>query len=713
MNTVSGTRYRPDPYIDWELQIFPCNRELNRWCSVIVRIKGDDLSSKIKNLEQLKNLAENKRYLKMTADEYALLSREIEEANCNSKKEDVREVWFIYLPEGRIYKDPGKAGDAHPNYCDEDFPFTIFYVSPPIEGISHRKLANIDVSDTTKCSETIGGNSPKVITAVIDDAISFANHRFLVETPGGNRSNDSTSSLATRVSAIWLQDTETRDEDNGVVIGKRLHRKELKKIDAMIQDGDEDFEIYRKMGVIDFSRSEHPSLYFRVGHGTHVMDLACGADPGGGMGKNAGETASLSPAEWPILAVQLPTRVTADTSGQRLTSYVLQALRTIILWADSIEHGVPLVVNFSYGFTAGPKDGSLTLEREIARMVSEREGETAVVLPAGNSYESRTTARFELSGNASGDIGWTIPPDDQTDNFIEIWVDEVTSDKAPLRISLTSPDGKTVTSDGLTLGGVNVLQKNDRAIAAVYHDRPEVDGNKGRHRFFLAVSRTKELEDEDFQSAMSGEWTVKVENCRSGETALWAHVQRDDTPTSFNMRGRQSYFDHHDAYNRNDRTGNYVDLGANCPITHAGTINAIATGDNTVVVGGTICDVVGDIVWPPAEYSSQGMPGLPEKPFASAFSEEGNAAPGILASGTHSGSYVLLSGTSVAAPQVARLLSEMLAEGKTVAEALESIKNGDPKGRVHKLDYPDDRRGYSIVEKPNFRNLPPRRYPST
>ena len=212
---------------------------------------------------------------------------------------------------------------------------------------------------------------------------------------------------------------------------------------------------------------------------------------------------------------------------------------------------------------------------------------------------------------------------------------------------------------------------------------------------------------------MSGEWKVEVENCRSSETALWAHVQRDDTPTTYNIQGRQSYFDHEDAYERNACTADYVDLGENCPITHEATINAIATGENTVVVGGTICDVVCETVWPPAEYSSQGKPGLPEKPFASAFSEEGNGAPGILASGTHSGSYVILRGTSVAAPQVARLLSEMLAEGMTVGDALESIKNGEPRGRVHKLDCPDDRRGYAIVEKPDFRNLPPRRYPST
>ena len=47
-------------------------------------------------------------------------------------------------------------------------------------------------------------------------------------------------------------------------------------------------------------------------------------------------------------------------------SYVLQAVRLIMLWADRFgQDGVPLVINFSYGLLAGPKDGTQKIEQAL------------------------------------------------------------------------------------------------------------------------------------------------------------------------------------------------------------------------------------------------------------------------------------------------------------------------------------------------------------
>ncbi|MFT7576826.1 MAG: hypothetical protein ACI9XZ_003217, partial [Alphaproteobacteria bacterium] len=490
--------------------------------------------------------------------------------------------------------------------------------------------------------------------------------------------------------------------------------------------------IYRKFGALDFTKDHHQSLAYRLTHGTHVMDLASGMGPFSKDEKcvheDGGKAATLTPQEHPILAVQLPSPVTANTSGQMLASYVLQAVRTIMLWTDEIgekygQTDLPLVINFSYGYSAGPKDGSLFIEREIDRLIQERDAPTVVVLPAGNNYLSRTTAKFKLGKGGklkskeyeekAKEIGWMIPPDDQTDNFVEIWVEDDTEDDAPISLELTGPSGEHITNIGLKEGSVKVLRRDQSALAALYYDRTLNRQNEKRHRYFLAVARTKKT-DGDRAIAQCGEWKIKITNNReNNKLTAWCHIQRDDTPGTYTRRGRQSYFDHEKAYGRDERTGDYSALMPKCPITHEATINAIASGDETVVIGSVIDDMLDQQPWPPAEYSAQAHPAMQDKPLASAITESGHALPGVMAAGTRSGSVVRMRGTSAAAPQAARLLADLLAGGMSATQAIECIKNGKPKGRVQKLDCPDSRRGHAIVNTSKMNHIPRRGYPKT
>ena len=52
--------------------------------------------------------------------------------------------------------------------------------------------------------------------------------------------------------------------------------------------------VYRAAGLLDYTRPDHKAAAWRVTHGTHVMDAACGYDP------------SDNRLDRPIACVQLP-----------------------------------------------------------------------------------------------------------------------------------------------------------------------------------------------------------------------------------------------------------------------------------------------------------------------------------------------------------------------------------------------------------------------
>src|SRR5205814_10258682 len=106
----------------------------------------------------------------------------------------------------------------------------------------------------------------------------------------------------------------------------------------------------------------------------------------------------------------------------------------------------------------------------------------------------------------------------------------------------------------------------------------------------------------------------------------------------------------------------------------------------------------------PAAYSSSGakrmirrekgpkreqMPG----PDLAAVSEESPSLPGILGTGTYSGSVVALNGTSVAAPLAVRALADAIAAGGSV----EKSQSG-PHGRYKPEDKPPLRLGAGRLE---------------
>ena len=225
-----------------------------------------------------------------------------------------------------------------------------------------------------------------VVMGIIDEGIAFANQRF--------RSGPCNS----RVEYAWIQDGRVEGQ---VPYGLELTKTEIDKSLGECMSGgqvDEDL-FYSKTGVVDFGQTAHKAAARRAGHGTHVMDLACGYDEGSSPTSEGFD-------QRPIVCVKLPTVTVADTSGLGLEYYVLDGVDYILRRAHDIAEQrkcgeLPVVINFSSGILAGPRDGTHPIELAIDARISRRRetAPTDVVLPSGNSRLSRLHARISLSPN--------------------------------------------------------------------------------------------------------------------------------------------------------------------------------------------------------------------------------------------------------------------------------------------------------------------------
>ena len=170
----------------------------------------------------------------------------------------------------------------------------------------------------------------------------------------------------------------------------------------------------------------------------------------------------------------------------------------------------------------------------------------------------------------------------------------------------------------------------------------------------VAAGPTRSLEGEAL--APCGVWTITVSSVASIK-GVHAWVQRDDAAFGFVRRGRQSFFDDPDYVRFDDDLRIRGKRGVGLPmvedtggsyVKRAGTLNAIATGDLTIVVGG-FRESDGSEV----PYSSTGDDSM-RSPAVLACAASSAALPNILAGGTHSGSLVAVAGTSFAAAGVSR-----------------------------------------------------------
>jgi hypothetical protein len=643
---------RPDPYLDWEFRTRRVQRD-GLFCSVHVRVVPAEQGGYLASLYQLSAAVArgwqdddgvtDTLTIRMSDDEFEHLQDTIKriEDNGGVVKDKVEVQFFIYRLESLIYR----AGD----FRNPEF-YEILFAGPVIDGLQFHE-------NGAKRSPT--RFPPRLITdetvaiGIIDDGIAFAHERF--------RSSHDVS----RVQAIWLQEQEQpRKTDRGVAFGQRLNNDQ---INDLLKSCNSDGEIYRRVGLTDFGRNEYNPLASRATHGTHVLDLASGFSSGH--------------QTRPILAVQLPSVATIDTSGVTMGSYVVQAVRAVMLWADKLgdkKTPAPLVINFSYGLLAGPKDGTQYLERALADLIHYRDrniAHTRLVVPAGNSYRARAAARMQLEPHVDQDVDWKVSPDDETANFIEIWLDGKAGSYSPVEVTLTPPQRSAGHAIRPETGVMYALMAGDRPIAGLYYHVFE-NGETTRERIMLAINPTVRNE-QSRDLAPSGSWNVSIKNKMKYAIEAHIYIQRDDTPFGYPRRGRQSRLDRKDAYTRDTDTGDYREPAEGCPITHQETLSSIATSspippDHTIVVGGAEASEN----YPPADYTASGPTILRKGPDCSAIADDGDAHRGVLAAGTLSGTKVAMNGTSVAAPQIVRKVANDLEAMSTSTDATTRARGG-------------------------------------
>jgi Subtilase family len=516
-----------------------------------------------------------------------------------------------------------------------------------------------------------------VVIGIIDDGIAFAHERFRKIVSG---------SIETRVEHWWLQDGPYKPNffpflplgSQNVPSGCELDKAQIDDLLADCTRGgvvDEDL-VYRKSHLIDFQVPGHKSAAGRVAHGTHVMDLACGFPP------------SPPRHNRPIIAVQLPIAVTADTSGGSLFPYVFEAMLYILDRATLIPGAAnaPVVINLSYGRLEGPHDGTADIELAILLLVALAGGRLHVTLPAGNSFLSRTHAQVQFaSANEVRALHWRVLPDDRTPSFVEIWLPRrgFGSGGSRLSVTITSPTGEshTIAEFG---GPVSWGSAPVYAEAHFYFSLLT-----GRTMFRLSARPTTDLTP-GAPLAPAGLWKIELTNTGlTGET-VHAWVQRDDSLYGFPLRGRQSFFEDND-YVRFDLRGDDKETDdAESPVRRVSTLNAIATGADPYVAAGCLRK---ELV--AAKYSSAGAVIPPLRwPTAIVASEDSRVHTGVMAAGARSGAIVAMGGTSVAAPQMARLLADSLVGGPALSFT--------PLAGV-----PAEREGAGLLATPIFR---PKRY---
>jgi hypothetical protein len=355
---------------------------------------------------------------------------------------------------------------------------------------------------------------------------------------------------------------------------------------------------------------------------------------------------------------------------------VLDGLRYIIDRADRIagydarqagNTAAHVVVNLPHANLAGPHDGSSILECAMDDLIERRrEAGSAmeIVLPAGNNYLSRGHARFEVGPGNDAVMQWRILPDDATPNFLEIWLpDEAARDAVVVQV--TPPGNRE--SEPIASDQVVALRNDQEEIlcTVVYLARA---ANGARPMILLAVAPTStHRRKHGGTPAPGGVWKVRV-SARTGPFTIDAWIQRDDPVLGKLPYGRQSRFDHADYVRFEQPYGRprETDLPQCCPVKRAGSINAIATGRKTVVIGGfRRSDGAA------ARYSGSGratvgasgaVPALPaiRGPDAMGVSDDSHANRGVLGAGVRSGCTVAMDGTSVAVARMAGYIAEEL-----------------------------------------------------
>lgn len=398
-------------------------------------------------------------------------------------------------------------------------------------------------------------------------------------------------------------------------------------------------------------------------HGTHVASLA--ASPRMPVRTIGHED---SPPDWrdaddagsraQLVVAQLDWASAADSSGGALNVSVLDALA----WALArCADGATVAINLSWGALAGAHNGSSLIESALSQLVAVSGLNAQLVVPAGNAYQAQTHANARLAPGESVTLHWRVQPDDHSQSFLECWLQDAAQPEAlvqDVQITLAPPGQAALPARGV--GDAGVWPSASAPQCALLFPPTSALGAPGACAL-LAVAPTARWFKDTVCSA-PGVWQITVTNPGERAVVLDAYIERDDEIAGTQTGARQSYLQDR-RYDTSGGLDSFIDHPDNpTPVRRSGTFNDLATGANTLSVGGI--RYFGSCMDPMARYSPRSpdpdatrpeRAGVQKVPDRFAVSDEHATLWGVRAAGTRSAAAVRMVGTSMAAPQVARL----------------------------------------------------------
>ena len=521
---------------------------------------------------------------------------------------------------------------------------------------------------------------PRVIIGVIDDGIPFM-HRAFRDAEGDSR-----------ISLCWLQAARA-NASAAVPFGREITGHQIDTLRA--EHGESEIRAYQAAQAIDRDLPEMDTvLMHHATHGAHISGIAGGNDPFVG--------ATDLPDDAAIIAVQLPNTIAWDTSGFGKEMMMLSAIEYIFNRARMIAKAynspeIPLVIDFSYGWSANRHDGESSFERAVEALITDRRKSqpcTELVMPTGNNFANDMHARISSTDCADRtySIGWQLKPDDRTSSYLEIWLPPDCDPKS-WTITIKPPPGNDpaletsipVSADPLLKDGdprrFVELEQDGKNIGQLSADKHL----NNRWRVMLAMIPTAGGLGAERRTPV-GMWTIKIDMgadplATDDHIDIW--VQRDDDPTQLGTGGQQSYL---------------VDLArptpprrfepkALTPVRGFGCLNGIGTAPSVFRIAGYTQSTL-----KPSSYSGSASITVDAKgtervdanlPAATAVADQGWFKPGLPSIGVLSGSGARIIGTSAAAATATRLIALNYIAGKPTCEGFETLyQDGDPSAQT-------------------------------
>lgn len=511
----------------------------------------------------------------------------------------------------------------------------------------------LDFSAVSPSTREIVVPDDTVVQAIVDDSIAIGHDLFR------------TGECESRVEHAWLMGTLPTKRASHSSLGRILAREETDQLLNSSSFGgylDEDL-FYQKSGQVDPGEQVISNVAMRRSHGTHVGALA------------AGYALADQCHTRPIICAALPMFVVADTTGSDSLPLVYLAFHDLVKQARRFRtlsgSLAPVVINFSYGNTAGPHDGTgpfaLLFEYYLGQAshgCGRERQKMWLTLPAGNSNLLRMHA-IDTGKRPKKDtrLDLTVLPDDRTLSQVQIWLPRSPSDNQIdfAKITVKPPLGGRKLSIR-TQPGQHASLCNDTGQEIARLAYQFEGGLTSRGLVTLSLNPTGSLEA-NCALASAGVWKIVIRrNKDAPPEPFYIWVRRDETLPGFQTGARQAFFSNPD-YRRFDRFGAPLAVdppNTKCPVRRAGTLSGFACGVSPVVVGA--------YTFKSAEmspYSSAGP--LPDNlsenrvgPDVSAEGDTSGVLRGIYSAGSRCGSWVRMSGTSVTSPQLAWLAADAI-----------------------------------------------------